>query len=287
MSEYITLISPPDETVNFKTQFDTTIALNDDFEVGLTEIFHGSVCNVCSDNNTFYITSFKLTSRFSENLTPHLNSTKLTIPPGYYKNSIHVMEAMKESIDVWTSQGGRGGTFLVDDLDTPRTELVYVAKSKNQMRANPIGPYEDEILSTKLTLTDRDLRFYHPKQGQLLTLLGKQVEGTFNEIHVANTALDSTDEIGLIYCSLVKSSRLNNKNTNLLAIIPLAQNADSNYTHYSVINPTYYPIAVTSFERIHIEIRNVVQKPIHIQHLSGKDRSLYPTIITLHLRKRL
>ena len=125
------------------------------------------------------------------------------------------------------------------------------------------------------------------KLRSLLTLLGKSIVGLFSELHVANTALTSTDEIGLIYCSLVKSSRLNNKNTNLLAIIPLAHNEESNYTHYSVTNPKYYPIAVTSFERIHIEIRNVVQEPIHIQHMRAKERALSPTIITLHLRKRL
>ena len=287
MDEYITLISPSDKATNFSTQFDSTIALNDTFEVGLTEIFHAGVCNICSNNNHFYIASFKATSGSVRNLNPHKNSTRLTIPTGFYKSTIDVIEAIKVSVDGFTRQGGRNGKWFETDLDKPLTTITYLSKSKSDRRANPIGPYEDEIISVKLSLDSKDLKFYQPKsETTTLTLLGKGSNSLTGELHVVNSELESNDDIGLIYCSLVKSSRLNNKNTNLLAIIPLARGLTSKYTHYSVTNPTYYPIAVTSFERIHIEIRNVIQKPIHIQHLSLEDQALYPTILTLHIRKR-
>jgi len=289
ISEYITLVSPPDSPSDFSTQFDTTIPLDGGFEVGLIDIFHGGVCNVCSKNNHFFISSFKGSPSSFKNLNPSKNTDRLTIPTGYYKNTILVVEAIQKAIDTFTKSGGRGGSWFKDeaDLNQPRTQITYTSKTKSDRRLIPIGPYDGEVVSVKLNITHKDLRFYQPKYGRtLLSLLGKNEGGVFSELHIGNTELESHDEIGLIYTSLIQSSRLNNKNTNLLAVVPLGKSFGSNYIHYSVINPTYYPVAVTSFEQIRIQIKNVLQNPVHIKHVGATDRALYPTILTLHLRKR-
>ena len=290
ISEYLTLVSPPDTPSDFSTQFDTTIPLDGGFEVGLIDIFHGGVCNVCSENNHFYISSFKGSSSSYKNLNPSKNADKLTIPTGYYKNTILVVEAIQKSIDTFTKSGGRGGLWFNDgdDVNQPHTQIAYISKTRNDRRLSPIGPYADgEVVSVKLNINHKDLKFYQPKFGRtLLSLLGKSEGGLFSELHIGNTELESHDEIGLIYTSLIQSSRLNNKNTNLLAVVPLGKSFGSNYIHYSVTNLTYYPVAVTSFEQIRIQIRNVLQNPVHIKHVGKTERALYPTILTLHLRKR-
>lgn len=280
MSEYITLISPPDDTVNFSTQFDTTIALDETFEVGLTEVFHGGVCNVCGDNNHFYLiyTGAKV---FSSTRKPDQKATvRLTIQTGFYKTTIDVVEAIKASIDMFIRGGGQDG----DKYNWFREKQPLSTLTRNRSKK---GGYEGIINSVKLNISGEDVKFQQPKKEKtLLTLINKPY-GNYTDLTVVNAELKATDEIGLIYCSLVKNSRLNNQNTNLLAIVPLYADTNSKYTHYSITNPTYYPVAVTSFFQVKIEIRNVVQKPVHIQHLNAEDKALFPTILTLHLRKRV
>lgn len=284
--EYITLISPADKPTNFITQFDTTIALDESYEVGLSSIFHGAVCNICDDNNYFFIASYTSTDK---PLNPWKVSTRLKIPTGFYKNTRLVVDAMKEVIDDFVRSYGKDGRwFSKEDAESTQTKLTLISKSKAERRAAPVGPDDHEVTSIKLELIHRDIKFYQPAHDQntVLAYLGKYAFGLFSELQISNVELENTDEIGLIYCSLVKSSRLNNRNTNLLAVIPISRDAPSGYSYFSVTNPTYFPIAVTSFEQVRIEIQNVLQKPIHIQHMRKKDQALYPTILSLHLRKK-
>jgi len=284
MSEYITLISPPDSTVNFSTRFDSTIALDDTFEVALIEIFHGGVCNVCATNNQFFLTYVgpKVSTSRGRTQPQKASIVRLTIPTGFYKTTLNVVEQLKSSIDDFIRTGGQvknSYNWFKDDQT-----LSTINRTKSTKASN-----EGEVTSVKLSLNHENLKFHQPKNVEtVLTLLGKS-KAAFNytDLKIPNIKLPSSDTIGMIYCSLVKSSRLNNLNTNLLAIVPLASDPTNyKYTHYSVTNPTYYPIAVTSFELISIEIRNVIQEAIHIEHLNKQDKALYPTILTLHLRKR-
>ena len=286
MDEFITLISPVDSPSEFSTQFDSTIPLNSDFEVGLKSIFHGGKCNVCEENNYFFISSYDATAS-TRNLNPHKNSTRLTIPIGFYRNTSNILDAIKISVDNFIQTGGRDNTWFKTGHIPIRTTITPVVKSRTERKNQPISPNEDETFSLKLDIKEPDLKFYQPKRiDNLLSFLGKSAFGTFSEIHVRNFDLQSKDEIGFVYCSLVKSSRLNNKNTNLLAIIPLSSNNGAGYAHHRVVNPTYYPVAVTSFERIKIELRNTEQQLIHIQNVRERDQTLYPTIITLHVRQK-
>lgn len=291
MSEYITLISTPENPTDFITQYDTTIALNNSYEVGLTSIFHGNVCNVCDGVNFFYIASYAASTTSSTFKVLPRNISRLTVPSGFYKTTRSLIDAMKISIDAFVKSGGKDGSwFSATDVTSELTSITYTSKNKSERRTAPIGPNDLEVTTINLELAHNQLRFYQPSQGPntttLLSLLGKG-GGLFDVISIANSEMPSADEIGLVYCSLVKSSRLNNRNTNLLAIIPLARGTTEDYTYHSVIHPTYFPVSVNSFERIRIQIKNVLDEPVHIQHMHKRTHQLYPTIITLHIRQKV
>jgi len=300
MSESITIINTQDGPVNFYTQFNSTIYTAEaNFEICLSEIYYGRVCNVTPDNNHFYI-SYTGEKEYKRSTLER--TMRFTIPVGNYTNIKEILKYMKWAISSYDRKKlDYYAYFWFVDL-VRDFKLTFWKKKKGILtpeeckllpNLNTIDPTDfiaypsvfDSVTEVLLKPDNSEVGFYEPEdEVTLLSLLGYRA-GEISELRFDDTSLSDKNEIGLVYCSLISNSRLNAEKTNLLAVVPL-QSKNSKFNHYCVKNPTYHPLTLTSFDRIHFEIRNLIQEPIHLKHTNIAN-VIYPTIITLHIRKKL
>ena len=303
MSEYITVVNSPKGPVNFSTQFNTTIDLDDGFEVALTDLYHGAISNVTAENNHFYLLYTGHSGSGLRALSLD-RSLRFTIPTGYYNTSFEVLDAMRRAIGVLDRKSldsmkyswfQRTGFEIIPELEYTWSKKGVISTVNCNAWNNSLEICSNDgtgkIIEITLKINEKHsyIKFYQPVDEVTLLTLLDQPALPRTTLTTSVIDLPKTNDVGFIFASLVGSSRMNNKNTNLLAVVPL-RGCASKFTHHSVKNLTYRPLSVTKFDKIHFEVQNIVQKPIHIEHRSSDvddDPDVCPIIMILHIRKRL
>ena len=268
MSQFITIASDVNSPSDFNTQFNTTFNLTEDYEVALKSIFYGPLCNVCTHNDLLVLRLKGTETR------------ELRVPHGFYPSTYNLTRAINDTVVNFYNNLGEG------DENWAVSSATNVKFTTTQKQSGEIG-------TTTLTLPD-NVRFHHNPvihgKSNVLQLYGVELYFNTQKISVKDVKLSYNHRIGFVYSSLVKDSKFNNKDSRLLATLPLY--TDDGYSDYTFVNPSYYPIAVNSFENISFQIRDYKGKLIEIAHKDLADRREdkpipYPTILTLHIRKRL
>lgn len=268
MSEFITIISDANAPSDFSTQFDTTFNLTGKYEVSLKSIFYGPLCNVCDHNDLIVL---------------RLNGTEtreLRLKHGYYPTTYYLISAINDAI-----------VFFYNNLgeDDANWAVSGVADVKFTTTTKSTGETNNVTL-----ILPKNVKFYHHPwthgASNVLEMFNIQRTANMSKISVKDTKLKYNHQVGFVYSSLIKNSKINNKNSRLLATLPLY--TDDGYSDHFFVDPAYYPLAVTSFENISFQIRDYNGNLIDIAHKEVTDMRddkpvRYPTILTLHIRKRL
>ena len=260
MDQYITVTSSVQDPCNFVSNFTDTINLNDGYEVAVTRIYHAPIYNVTERNNKF--TVIKGTT-----VVDHY------IPIGYYAGTCDVLGAiftvLEKSRETGTSDHGQ------PTLIHTKPEFLY--KSAGE--------------SSSLKIVDSGVTFLvdnaRDNDAILLKLLGYCVSAKFNKININHFTFEVATEAGFLYSNIVDNSMINQQQSRLLALIPIRSKPGYNYHEFT--NPVYGPLSVHSFTDITFTLTNVRGGVVRMDHLYssywGNTKIMYPTIITLHIRK--
>ena len=262
MDQYITINSSEQHPSDFVSNFTDAISLNDGYEVAVTQIFHAPVYNVTERNNKFSLVK-------DTTIVDHY------IPVGYYAGTCDVMDAIYEVLETARKSGSNehGSATLV------KTPPVF-AYAKNTGEAS------------SLKLADAGVSFIVDNErdddAMVLKLLGYCVSARFDKITINHFNFDVSTEAGFLYSDIVANTMINQQQSRLLSLIPLRSKPGYNY--YEFINPVYGTLSVHSFTDIAFRLTNVHGEVVSMAHTHsshwGRSKSvIYPTIITLHIRK--
>ena len=268
MSEFITIASDANSPSDFNVQFNTTFNLTENYEDALKSIFYGPLCNVCDHNDLLVL---RLNGR---------ETRELRVPHAYYPSMYYLTRAINDTVVAFYNNLGEGDNNWA--VSTVRNVKFTATKKQS-----------GDVSTITLILPD-NVRFYHNPiihgKSNILDMYGIELPFNTQKMSVKEAKLTYNHQIGFVYSSLVKVSKFNNKDSRLLATLPLY--TDDGYSDHTFVNPSYYPIAVTSFENISFQIRDYNGKLVDIAHKELADKRenkpiLYPTILTLHIRKTL
>lgn len=101
----------------------------------------------------------------------------------------------------------------------------------------------------------------------------------------------STTRLAMIYCDIVENSLLDNEQSRLLTTIPIVSNRGYNF--YEFKKPIYKPISILQFSTIEFHILDQENELMGFSLLGDemtnnqKANRKYPTILNLHIRKRV
>ena len=258
MDQYITITSEDQNPCDFISNFVESVNVDAGYEVAVKSIFHPPVYNITEDNNKFAITSQPRSSGGER------DDIVLEIPTGFYESTCDVMAAI-HSVFVREGMG----------------DLVNLKFSDGTMTITFAGN------SKKITTIDNNRYFVlNNYEAPLLGIIGycahEHVDLSdhvkVDRIAVAQYIIENTTEAGFLYSSIVSNSMINQKQSRLLACIPINSRPGHNY--YEVTNPVYRPLSVHSFTDIHFLLTDV-----HGRDLRVDWRTDLPTILTLHIRK--
>ena len=261
MDRYITITSSDQDPCNFTSNFTNSININDGYEIAMTNIYHAPLYNITEDNNKFTLVRDNAVSNFH-------------IPAGFYESRCEVLGAIQKVLN----------KAVEGDL-IPSHEILISRK--------PIFKYVSGDSST-LTFdknADADIYFLidnaRDQDSLLLKVLGYCVDGRIKKLEISHTQIDNTCEVGFLYSSIVANSIIDQKQSRLLACIPIY--SKSGYNHYEFKNPIYNPLSVHSFTDIEFVLTDVTGNVMQMDHLHtadwGYNKVALPTIITLHIRK--
>ena len=100
-----------------------------------------------------------------------------------------------------------------------------------------------------------------------------------------------TTRLGFLYCNVIENSLINNKESRLLCIFPII--SKRGYSFYEVRESIYKPISVLQFSTITFTILDsegdLVEFSLEGDQLTniGDRKRKYPTLVNLHIQKRL
>ena len=110
------------------------------------------------------------------------------------------------------------------------------------------------------------------------------------EITVSSKPIVTT-RLGFLYCNVIENSLINNKESRLLCIFPII--SKRGYSFYEVREAIYKPISVLQFSTITFTILDsegdLVEFSLEGDQLTnrGNRKRKYPTLLNLHIQKRL
>lgn len=114
--------------------------------------------------------------------------------------------------------------------------------------------------------------------------------GDYTVIEIQESVFTPELQIVFLYASIVQESFIDNRQSRLLAIIPVIKN--ETYVAYEPTNLLYHEIAIDNFSTITFELRNQegelieIAKPRSCDDLTAELKQL-PLILTLSLRKAI
>ena len=254
MSQYITITSSKQNPCDFVSNFADAVNLYDGYEVAVTKIFHAPAYNITSSNNKF-------------SLAKGTKIENYRIPIGFYAGTCHIMAAIND--------------VLVNSVlsDLPDETLL---------KRNPTFSYKQGGDASSLQIHDSGVFFaieFINEDKQLLGVLGYCVDGRIKRLDINHYNLSSVTEVGFLYSNIVANSIINQQQSHLLSLIPIT--SKNGYNYHEFTNPAYRPLSVHSFTDIDFALTNVRGDIIEMDHLhsADSDRVVYPTVITLHIRK--
>jgi hypothetical protein len=245
-------------------------------------MFHGPLFNVTSANNTFIL-------QRGDNTEGRVN---YQIPPGFYKGSCDILSAIYQVLLASVDRGhnGRGVTSLVSR--PPVFAYGKVGESSTLRIADPeVNFLVHRSQATSAEEFDAQLYAFRSVTFRSITsplsMLGYCVDARFNKISINHYDFNTSTEAGFMYSNIVTNSLINQQKSRLLAIVPVKSGPGYNY--YEFINPIYNPLAAHTFTDITFMLTDVFGEVLNMDHTHAENELsrgfLYPTIITLHIRK--
>ena len=262
MSQYITITSSTQNPCDFVSNFTDAVNLYDGYEVAVTKIFHAPAYNVTEHNNKF-------------TLIKEQALVDYYIPVGHYAGTCDVLEAIYKVLlkSMESGENAHGSGTLV--LKEP---LFLYAKGMGE--------------ASSLKIMDVGVKFLidnaRDDNAMVLKLLGYCMNARIDKININHYAFDVSMDAGFLYSNIVANSLINQQQSRLLALIPIRSKAGYNYCEFE--KPVYTPLSVHSFTDIAFKLTDVNGSMIRMAHTYSASwgnvtRILYPTIITLHIRK--
>ena len=265
MGRYITVTSKKQNPAQFNCDVLDALDVEEGYEVAVTRIFHAPVFNVTEKNNKF--TLIKTTNE--NNIT-----VDYFIPPGFYAGTCDVLAAIFEELKKSLERGnnGNGNENLIQ-----KTPAFAYAKSFGE--------------SSSLRILDAHVSFLIDMERDgdqlLLDMLGYCISDKIEKITINHYMFDVSIEPGFLYSNIVENSFINEQQSRLLSIFPVQSKMGYNY--HEVINPVYCRMSAHSFIDVNFTLTDIQGKimnmdPVHTSYY-GTDTVIYPTILTLHVRK--
>ena len=243
MDSHITVTSTNQNPANFVSNFTDAVDFGSGYEVALKGIFHAPVHNVTSENNAFKVKRTEVIEEYA-------------IPPGFYTDSCHVLQAIKQVLD-----------------DAINTSII--------LRGKPDFKYKAGGEQAVLKLKQGTFFYVDDAEPQLLHMLGFCVEGEFGEMNINVFKFPSTLNSGFLYSSIVGNSIIDHKQSRLLAIVPMASKNGYNYHEFQ--NPVYNHLSVHSFSQASFVLTDEKGNEMLMRNVKN-DEVQYPTILVLHMR---
>jgi hypothetical protein len=262
MDQYITVTSSDQHPCKFVSNFAESINLNDGYEVAVTRIFHAPLHNVTQRNRKFTLIK-------GNSIVDHF------IPIGYYMGSCDVLNAIYNELLLSLERGDNGTG--VASLIRAKPQFIY---DKGYGEASSL-----KIMDTGVNfLIDND----RDDDSILLKMLGYCVNSRFDKITINHYSFHHQIEAGFLYSNIVDNSIINQQKSRLLAIVPVTCGPGYNYHEFT--NPIYNPLSLHSFTDINFILSDVHGETmsldaIHSTYWGSTNIVIYPTIITLHIRR--
>ena len=276
MDQYITITSEDQNPCDFISNFVESVNIADGYEVAVKSIFHAPLYNITEVNNKFALTTIR-SGKDAISI--------FEIPVGFYESTVDVMAAIHKVLSDAVEPAEDTG-----DDDTVRPDpLITVA---------PTYKINNGIISLKIadnpTKSPARKVYFLIHQAllgntQVLRKVGYVTRGIMKleNIVVSEFTMTNSCESGFLYSSIVTNSMINQKQSRLLACLPI--NSSSGYNYHEVQNPVYQPLSVHSFTDINFALTDVhgeiMRMAPYLTLFGGYKKTDMPTILMLHIRK--
>ena len=270
MDQYITITSEDQNPCNFISNFVESVNIADGYEVAVKSIFHAPLYNITSVNNKFTLT----TSRRGRD-----EFAEFEIPVGFYESTCDIVAAIHKVLS--DSVAGEA-EVPVRAVPAPLIRVAPTLKIANRSISLTLPGNSKKNPENNVYFLIRALH----SGAQLLRILGycSHDKLKVDTIVVADYTLENSCEAGFLYSSIVTNSMINQKQSRLLACLPI--NSKSGYNFYEVQNPVYQPLSVHSFTDINFALTDVHGEIMLMDtwyRVYGN--ADLPTILVLHIRK--
>ena len=262
--EVITVTSLSQNASQFISNFSNSIKLSDNYQVGLLKIAHPPVINVTERNNKIFVTQ-----RESNEIEV------LEIPIGFYETTHDVARAMYTTLLHNNKDSNIEDT--ASHASIPRT-VVTIANIRYGSRSTSAVDSSKTILE----LQDKKSLFLSKSESiksNILNLLDFRIgEFTARSLMIDNYDLESGDQIGFVYSSIVSNSLIDYRVSRLLDTVAIKSRKNA-HCLFEVQNPVFHDVSAASFIDISFEIRDINGELL-------KFHGDLPTILTLGIRKK-
>ena len=243
--EVITVTSQGQDAAKFISNFSNSIRLSDNYEVGLLKIAHPPTMNITNINNRMFIHNKEKDA-----------IAILEIPAGFYETTHDVVQAMEKSLSNYnvTKDNYSGAHQPIAD-QTPR-DVITSATIRYGTRNTTTADNARVVLE----LTDKKSFFLTKEEYQSLNILH------FLDFRIGNLAtrglvvnnydLESIDQIGFVYSSIVSNSLIDYRVSRLLDTVVIKSHKNGHHL-FEVQNPVFHEVSAASFIDISFEIRDV------------------------------
>ena len=265
--EVITVTSQGQDAAKFISNFSNSIRLSDNYEVGLLKIAHPPTMNITNINNRMFIHNKEKDA-----------IAILKIPAGFYETTHDVVQAMEKSLSNYNGTKDNYSGAHQPIADQTSRDVITSATIRYGTRNTTTADNARVVLE----LTDKKSFFLTKEEYQSLNILH------FLDFRIGNLAtrglvvnnydLESIDQIGFVYSSIVSNSLIDYRVSRLLDTVVIKSHKNGHHL-FEVQNPVFHEVSAASFIDISFEIRDVNGDII-------KFHGDLPTILTLGIRKR-
>ena len=249
---YFVVTSGVQNPALFSSNFTTPVKLDQNFEIGLQSITHGPLFNITVANNKIVI--IRTVPGGAEDIN------FILLDPGLYTTVSqllkHIYEKLKELFDKHR-----------DNLYWGKEPLKYTLEQTGKITIRLPTRASFEIDNVK-----------EPGENPLFNILHLP-SGRYKKLSEYDSDILRLDHLTFIYSSIVEESYINNRKSRLLAMTPLKSMYGYNHTTFQ--NISYYPLAVNTFNDIIFSLKDTYGMQTQLTDTS------YPTILKIHIRKRL
>lgn len=260
--QVITVTSQGQDASQFISNFSNSIKLSDNYQVGLLKIAHPPVMNVTERNNRMFI--FEKDSGEID---------ILEIPVGFYETTHDVARAMYFTLSDNSKE---------DDVkwrtEEAQTSVITTANIRYGARNASI------VDSSKLILELLDKKSFFLSKTEyndlnILKLLDFRIDNLASRaLMINNYDLESKDQIGFIYSSIVSNSLIDYRVSRLLDTVAI-KSRKNGHCLFEVQNPVFHDVSAASFIDMSFEVRDINGEFL-------KFHGDLPTILTLAIRKK-